>query len=73
MLQKKLHMGPKSQTSGSPLQKAPALELRGWFIILILINPSSISAVRRQLQSFAESISHRKRGVKIRFRKNKNK
>lgn len=64
----KLHMGPKRQASGCPLQKAPALESRAWFMILILSNPSSISAVRRQ---FAENISHWKREVKIRFRKNK--
>lgn len=69
-MQKKLHMGPKRQTSGCPLQKAPALELRGWFIFLVLINPSSISAGRREVQSSAESISHRKREVKIIFRKN---
>lgn len=68
-MQTKLHMGPKRQTSGCPLQKAPALDLRGWFIFLVLINPSSISAVRRQLQSSAESISHRKRELKIRFKK----
>lgn len=69
-MQKKLHMGRKRQTSDCPLQKAPALELRECFIFLVLINPSSISAGRRQVQSPAESISHRKREVKIRFRKN---
>ena len=67
----KLHMGPKRQASGCPLQKAPALESRAWFMILILSNPLSISAVRRQSQLSAESISHRKRELKIRFRKNK--